>query len=171
VEASTSSKRPGGRSFRDLASTREGSLLLALGAALLAGLLLLLFVQRYRDDQNKSGSLKSVFVARALIPRGSSADVVASGQLLQRTGIKGSEIKSGAVTDPSTIRGEVAVRDIYPGSQITTSDFRAGGDEVIPKLRSTDRAIAVPVDASHGLRLAPAGASGQTATATASSSR
>ena len=85
MEASTSSKRTGGRSFRDLTSTREGSLLVALGAALLAGLLLLLFVQRYKDNQNAKGATKSVFVARALIPRGSSADVVASSQLLQRT--------------------------------------------------------------------------------------
>lgn len=151
MEASSSGKRSGGRSFRDLSSTKEGSLALAIGAALLAGLLLLLFVQRYRDDQNRNGAVKSVFVARALIPRGSSADVVASQQLLQRTDIKGSDIKAGAITDPSVLRGEVAVRDIYPGSQITAPDFQTSGDLVTPRLRGTDRAIAVPVDTSHGL--------------------
>jgi Flp pilus assembly protein CpaB len=151
VEASTSSKRGGGRSFRDLTSTRQGSLLVALGAALLAGLLLLLFVQRYRDDQNAKGTVKSVFVARALIPRGSAADVVAASQLFQRTDIKGGQIKTGAITDPSVIRGQVATRDIYPGSQITASDFQASSDQVIPKLRGTDRAIEIPVDNSHGL--------------------
>jgi Flp pilus assembly protein CpaB len=126
-------------------------MLLALGAALLAGLLLLLFVQKYKDNQNSKGALNTVFVARALIPRGSSADIVASQQLLQRTGIKGAQVKAGAITDPSVLRGEVAVRDIYPGSQITATDFQASGDEVIPKLRGTDRAISVPIDASHSL--------------------
>jgi Flp pilus assembly protein CpaB len=136
---------------RDMLSTRGGSLALAIGAAIVAGILIFVFVQRYRDHVNSNNAATSVFVARSLIPKGSSADVIASEQLLQRTGIKGSQALSGAITDTSVLHGQVTTTAIYPGQQIVAADFSHQGDNVAGKLSGTARAIAVPVDNAHGL--------------------
>lgn len=139
------------RSLKDMTSTKEGSMTLAVGAAIIAGLLILVFVKAYKDNVNGDNASESVFVARALIPKGSSASIIASQQLLQRTSLKGKDVKSGAIKDPSSIAGQVAAEDIAPGQQITTSSFRSGGEGVASQLAGTDRAIAVPVDAAHSI--------------------
>jgi Flp pilus assembly protein CpaB len=139
------------RSLKDMTSTKEGSMTLAIGAAIIAGLLILVFVKAYKDNVNGDNASESVFVARALIPKGSSASIIASQQLLQRTSLKGKDVKSGAIKDPSSIAGQVAAEDIAPGQQITASSFRSGGEGVASELAGTDRAIAVPVDATHSV--------------------
>jgi Flp pilus assembly protein CpaB len=85
-----------------------------------------------------------------VIPQGSSADVIASQQLLQRTSVRGSQAKSGAIADPSVLHGEVAATNIYPGQQITASDFTTSSTTA-SQLAADQRAVAVPVDAAHGL--------------------
>lgn len=141
----------GRRSLKDMTSTKEGSIMLAIAAAVLAGLLLLVFVKAYKDNVNGDNASESVFVARALIPKGSSASIIASQQLLQRTSLKGRDVKAGAVKDPADIQGQVAVADIAPGQQITTGNFSSGGEGIASELAGTDRAIAVPVDAAHSV--------------------
>jgi Flp pilus assembly protein CpaB len=119
-------------------------------AAVLAGILLFAFVQQYKHNQNASAAATPVFVARGLIPQGSSAEVIASQQLLQRTSVRGSQVQSGAIADPSVLHGQVAAVNIYPGEQITASDFTATGT-VASQLSGSERAISVPVDSAHGL--------------------
>lgn len=141
----------GNRSLKDMTSTREGSILLAIAAAILAGLLILVFVKSYKDNVNSKNAAKSVFVAKALIPKGSSSSIIASQQLLERTSIKGKDVQANAITDPTQIAGKVAVADIAPGQQITSTSFAAGGDGVVSQLAGTDRAIAIPVDSAHAV--------------------
>jgi len=151
VEASSSSvKHGGGRSLKGMASSREGSLVLAIVAALLAGGLLLAFVNGYRDDVNKDSAATSVFVARSLIPRGTSADIIAAESRLQRTSVRGDDVRSGAITDPTAIEGKVTTTDIAPGQQITAADFARTDNGVLSKISGVDRAVAVPVDSTHG---------------------
>jgi Flp pilus assembly protein CpaB len=151
MEASSVGKI-GGKSPRDLFSSRRGTTLIAVGAAVLAGILLFAFVQSYRNSVNSTAASTSVFVASSYIPRGASASLIASGQLLQRTTVKSNAVKAGAITDPSVLHGEVAATDIYPGQQLTAADFTvAGGTTIASDLTGTDRAIAVPVDSAHGL--------------------
>jgi Flp pilus assembly protein CpaB len=131
-------------------STRRGSLLLAAAAALLAGILLFVFVDS-RDDNGGSGSAQRVLVAKSLIPKGSSGDVVAATQLVVPTAFKGDQVKDGAISDPKSLQGDVATADIYPGQQITTGDFTSSDEGVTAKLIARQRAVAVPVDQAHGL--------------------
>jgi pilus assembly protein CpaB len=91
-----------------------------------------------------------VFVARSLIPQGSSADLIASQQLLQRTTLRGSQVQAGAIADPSVLHGEVAAANIYPGQQIVAADFTPI-TTTASELAANQRALAVPVDAAHGL--------------------
>jgi Flp pilus assembly protein CpaB len=150
MEATPTTNKIGGKSLNDVLSTRGGAMGIAAVAALLAGVLLFVFVQRYRHSQNASSAATTVFVARGMIPQGSSADVIGSQQLLQRTTVRGSQAQSGAIADPSSLHGEVAVRNILPGEQITASDFTTSS-AVASQLTTDQRAVAVPVDTAHGL--------------------
>jgi pilus assembly protein CpaB len=150
MEATSAGKKLGGGSPKDILSTRSGAMTVAALAAILAGILLYAFVQKYRSDQNSSSASTTVFVASSFIPAGSSADLIASQQLLQRTTVRGSQAQSGAIADPSALHGEVAATNIYPGQQITSGDFTTSST-VASNLAAADRAIAIPVDSAHGL--------------------
>jgi pilus assembly protein CpaB len=150
MEAASTSNRIGRNSPGDLLSTRGGAIAVATVAAILAGILLFVFVQRYRTNQNAASATTTVFVARSLIPQGSSADVIASEQLLQRTTLRGSQVQAGAIADPTVLHGEVTAMNIYPGQQITAADFTAAVT-IASQLTATQRAVAVPVDSAHGL--------------------
>jgi Flp pilus assembly protein CpaB len=150
MEATSTSNKIGRNSPGDMLSTRGGAIVVATVAAILAGILLFVFVQRYRNNQNASSATTPVFVAKSLIPQGSSADVIASEQLLQRTTLRGSQVHAGAIADPSVLHGEVAAMNIYPGQQITASDFTTAGG-VSSQLTATQRALAIPVESAHGL--------------------
>jgi pilus assembly protein CpaB len=150
MEATSTSNKIGRNSPVDMISTRGGAMIVATVAAILAGILLFVFVQRYRTKESTSSATTSVFVARSLIAQGSSADVIASQQLLQRTALRGSQVQSGVIADPSVLHGEVAAKNIYPGQQITASDFTSSGT-IASELSGPQRAVSVPVDPAHGL--------------------
>jgi pilus assembly protein CpaB len=86
-----------------------------------------------------------------VIPKGTAGAVLASDGLYRPTTLAGSQLQEGAITDPSVLAGKVATRDIYPGQQLMASDFVAGGDGVRGRISGAQRAIAVPIDAAHGL--------------------
>src|SRR5207245_711265 len=92
MEATSTSNKIGRNSPGDMLSTRGGAIVVAAVAAILAGILLFVFVQRYRTKESASSAPASVFVARSLIAQGSSADVIASQQLLQRTALRGGQV-------------------------------------------------------------------------------
>jgi Flp pilus assembly protein CpaB len=131
-------------------STRRGSITTAIVAAVLAGILLFLFV-----EHNKGGAgavvNTPVFVASGYIPKGTPAGVIASGSLISRSTVPSTKVVAGAIADPSVLKGEVAASAIYPGQQLTTSDFTAADVTVTSQLTGTQRAIAIPVDSAHGL--------------------
>jgi hypothetical protein len=92
MEAS-SVRKIGGKSPRDLFSSRRGTSLIAIGAALVAGILILVFIQSYRNSVNTKATTTPVFVASGYIPRGASATLIASGQLLQRATVKSNAVR------------------------------------------------------------------------------
>jgi len=134
-----------------LLSTRSGTFAVAGITALLAAGALLFFLHRYRQSVNDSAAPVSVLVAKSLIQKGTPGDVVASGDLFQVTSLRKSELRDGAFTDPASLHGEVAGADIYPGQQLTASEFVQTNDPVLSKLSGDERAISVPVDTAHGL--------------------
>jgi pilus assembly protein CpaB len=145
-----SSARPRRSSLQDALSTRGGSLALAAIIAVIAALLLVLFVHNYRKG-NSATTQSGVLVARSLIARGSSGTLIATEQLAQSTRLPGSQIKAGALTDPTVLRGQAAVTEILPGQQLVAADFGPSTGGVIDRLSGNQRAVAVPVDATHGL--------------------
>jgi Flp pilus assembly protein CpaB len=131
-------------------STRNGTLAVSAVAVLLAGALLLVFLNQYRDSTRDDGITVNALVAKRLIERGSSADVLADAGVFQRARVRKDELKQGAIVDPSLLEGKIAAGDVYPGEQITTTDFTAVTTRAVHKLSGSARTIAIPSDAVHG---------------------
>lgn len=134
-----------------LLSTRGGTVALGGVAALMAGFVLLLYLNQYRSSVNANSEPVTVLVAKTLIEKGMPGDVVGLKKLFQSDEAPRSQIKDGAITDPSTLRGRVAVEDIYPGQQLTISDFGVTTNAIGTRLAGRSRAIAVPLDSARGM--------------------
>jgi Flp pilus assembly protein CpaB len=133
-------------------STRGGTIAIGGAAAVMAAFVLLIYLSQYRSSVNASGADVTVLVAKSLIEKGTPGDVVAIKELFQATEAPQSQLKEGAITDPSTLRGRIAVQDIYPGQQITVADFTATRTDALgTKLVDEERAIAIPLDSAHGM--------------------
>lgn len=136
---------------RRMLGTRAGTLGLAAAVALLAAIVLVAFLSQYRDSVKGGTAPATALVAGGLIPAGTSGDVVIGDQLFKPATLPTDEIKDGVLADAAGIAGKVAVRDIYPGQQLTAADFAAKGDPIRGKLSGDQRALALPVDTAHGL--------------------
>jgi Flp pilus assembly protein CpaB len=134
-----------------VSASRSWAIGTGIAAALLAGLLLLLYLDRYRDSVAGDTARSSVLVAKNLILEGTSGDVVASAQKYQVAEIQNKELKSDVVTDPGYLNNRVATQDIYPGQQITTADFSSSTTNAVDtQITGAQRAISVDVDSVHG---------------------
>jgi Flp pilus assembly protein CpaB len=139
------------RDRRHPLSTRGGTTLVAIVSAILAAAVLLVFVNRYRESIREDNGTATVLVAKSLIEQGSPGDVVAEDSMFQTTTLKLSEVKDGAISDPSSLKGTIATTDVFAGEQLVASEFTKTNARAFNRLRGFDRAIAVPLDESHGL--------------------
>ena len=137
---------------RRLLSTRRGIITVAVGAAVLGGAILILFLSAYRDSLTGADGTEKVLVANALIERGSPADAIAADQMYDITSVEKADIDDAAVRDPDVLKGKVTSATIYPGEQLTTSDFRGQSDSLGDQIRGVERAISLPFTAFGGLR-------------------
>ncbi len=134
-----------------LTTSRGTAIALGVGAALVAGILLLVYLNSYRNSIAGENAPTTVLVAKALIPAGTSGTVIAGKDLYQAATLPAKEIKDGAIADPAYVNGRVAAIDILPGQQFTTADFStATTDAVNTQITGAQRAISVSVDNVHG---------------------
>jgi pilus assembly protein CpaB len=134
-----------------LFSTRGGTLLLAWLAAAIAGIAVFVYVRDYRQSVKTGGQPATVLVAKSLIPKGTPGELIATKQLFQAQTIRESQLREGALADPSSLVGKVAATDILPGTQLTTSAFAAASTTLASKLVANQRAITIPIDSAHGM--------------------
>ena len=135
-----------------LFSTRGGTIAVGVFAALLALLVLLLYLSHYRDSIRNSSAPVPVLVANHLIPQGTSGDVLGTGGGFEATEVAKDAVKAGAITDPALLKGKVAISDIYPGQQLTVTDFSATAVATLgSRLKGKQRAMTVPVDTTRGM--------------------
>jgi len=133
-----------------LIASRRGAVLLSALAALLAGVLIVAYVHKYRSSVNSEGAPVTVLVAKRPIAKGTSGTVIASTGLYSATTIRQSQLLDGALSDASSLRDRVATRDIYAGSQLTASDFAPAAADVSASLTKHQRIITLPFDSTHG---------------------
>jgi Flp pilus assembly protein CpaB len=135
-----------------LMSSRRGAALLGLAAAVLAGVVLLVYLNSYRKSVRSSTEPVTVLVARNLIEKGTFGSVIASKKLFQANQIDKNNVKLGAISDPALMIDRVAQTDIYPGQQITAADFSATPTDRLPvKLTGDYRGVSLSLDESHGI--------------------
>lgn len=141
-----------GESGAKLLSSRRGAILLGAAAALLAAILLIVYIEQYRSSVDSDLQPTPVLVAKRLITKGTPVSTLAPEGLYQLTQIAKKDVKDGAVADPATIKGRIAVADIYPGEQFTIGDFTTTPTSAIPtRIAGDERAIAVSVDSTHSV--------------------
>ncbi len=132
-------------------SSKNGSLLAAAVTAAIAGVLIVVFLQQYRDNVNNDGVPTPVLVAEQLIEQGASGDTIGAQGLFKSTNVPRDQLKKGALTDAAVLRGKIAVADILPGQQITATDFKPSGRGIVTKLAADQRAITLSLDNAHGM--------------------
>jgi Flp pilus assembly protein CpaB len=143
-------KLKSGGDVRRLASTRNGMLTIAVLVAVLAGAFLLLFLSRYRESVTDTSPV-TVLVAKSLIEKGTSGDVVITSGMFETNRITKSEAKRGAIEDPSKLRDQIAASDVFPGEQITAAEFSGTSDSLSNEITGLERAVSVPIDGAHGM--------------------
>ncbi len=131
---------------------RSGAVIAGAIAALIAVILLVVYLHSYRSSVNSGTRPERVLVATKLIPQGTSGTLIASKGLYQVTSVQKDQLKLNAIVDPAALNDRVTVADIFPGQQLTQDAFTTEAPTSIPYIiTGRQRAIAVPVDAAHGL--------------------
>jgi Flp pilus assembly protein CpaB len=136
----------------EVGNSRGWTLALGIGAAALAAILLVVYLNRYRSSVDAENAATPVLVAKNLIPKGTSGTIIAKQELFQVATLPKNDLKVGAISDPAYLNGRVAAADIFPGQQITTADLSVATTEAVPTtLTGAERAVAIPVDGARGL--------------------
>jgi pilus assembly protein CpaB len=136
---------------RRLLSTRRGIITVAIGPAVLGGAILVLFLSAYRNSITGSDGTREVMVAKVLISEGSVADAIAENNMYEFVAVEKAEIVDGAIEEPEAIRGKVTKSAIYPGEQVTASDFRAQTSSLGDQIQGQERAVSLPFNEFAGL--------------------
>lgn len=131
-------------------STRGGTVLVAMLLSLVAGAALLVFLRQYREDVTSSDRTR-VLVAASLVPEGTPGNVVLEKKMYRIAHVRTDDVRDGALTDPSDLDGKAIKADVFPGHQIALDDLTDASGKVGTHLSDFQRAMTVPVDASHGM--------------------
>lgn len=132
-------------------SSRGWAIALGIGAILLAAILLVVYLDRYRARVGGENAPTPVLVAKQLIPAGTPGSLIASGTMYEPTTLPKKEVEVGAIADPQYLSGRAASTEIFPGQQFTALDFAASDTaSVDSQITGNQRAISVSVDGVRG---------------------
>ena len=137
--------------MQKLLATRGGTAAVAGAAALMAFLVFLLFMNQYRSSVDDSSEPVGVLIAKSLIPKGMSGDIVGTQELFQPTTAPKSQVKDGL--SPIRPRSKVVSRSRTSiRASGSTSDFSTTTtDAIATKITADQRAVSIPLDEAHGL--------------------
>jgi Flp pilus assembly protein CpaB len=126
-----------------LFTTRQGTVLLGVIAAVIAAIALLVYLNHYRNSVNGQNADIKVLVATKLIQKGTPGDVIrqTSGYYALRS-IPKKQVQTGAIVDPKALAGKVALTDISGSEQLTAADF-GPGTGIATQLSKDERAVVV----------------------------
>src|SRR5215471_6754585 len=132
-------------------SSRGWAIALGIGAVVLAAILLVVYLDRYRARVSGRNAPTPVLVAKRLIPRGTSGSLIASQSMYVPTTLPRKEVEVGAISDPSYLVGRAAATDILPGQQFTAVDFQASDTSAVDsQITGEQRGLAISLDDVHG---------------------
>jgi pilus assembly protein CpaB len=125
-----------------LFTTRQGTILLGVIAAVIAAIALLVYLNHYRNNVNSHATV-SVLVATHYIQQGTSGEAVARTNQYTTAAIPKGQVEKGAFVDPATLNGKVALSNINPQQQITEADFGPATGSLPEQLTANERAVVV----------------------------
>jgi Flp pilus assembly protein CpaB len=132
-------------------SSRGWAIALGLGAIVLATILLIVYLDRYRARVGGRTAPTPVLVANRTIEEGTPGSIVAKQEMYESTTLPKKEVLDGAIADPTFLTGRAAATDILPGQQLTAADFAASTTTTVDsQITGVQRAISVSLDAVHG---------------------
>ncbi len=135
-------------------NNRKTAMLVAGVSALLAAVLIYLFVTHYHKTTPAivAPQDSTVLVAKHAIPAGTPETQLAAGGLLAPTRVPQSQVVVGALSDPATVAGQATSVAIEAGQQITLSDFtKTPVNSLTSYLKGDQRGVAFTLDDEHGL--------------------
>lgn len=127
-----------------------GTILVGGVAAVLAAVVLLVYIAQYRDSVRQEQKPIAVLVANGIIAKGTSGDIIGDQQMYTIQKIPANHVHNGAITDPNSIKGRVTVDELFTGTQLTESDF-TDKTGIINKISGVQRAMSIPLDSASGL--------------------
>ena len=128
-----------------MTKSRLRNLALPLGLAVLAAILVSVYVVSYRKSVTHGAGLVSVLVASRDIPAGTAGSSIAAGGYLKSQTIPRRAVASGAVTSAAPLTSLVAGTEILKGQQITLRAFKpAAQGGIFAKFSGTQRIVIVP---------------------------
>ena len=132
-------------------SSRSWAIAIGAAAVVLAAILLVVYLDRYRAACGGENAPTPVLVAKQLIPAGTPGTLVASQSMYAPTTLPRKEVEVGAIADPQYLSGRAAATDIFPGQQFTALDFAADPNTTVKsQITGTERALSISIDAVHG---------------------
>jgi len=132
-------------------SSRGWAIALGIGAIVLAAILLVVYLDRYRARVGGRNAPTPVLVAKQLIPAGTPGNLIASGPMYAPTTLPRKEVEVGAIADPQYLAGRAASAAIFPGQQFTATDFATSDTaSVDSQITGTQRALSISIDNVHG---------------------
>jgi Flp pilus assembly protein CpaB len=135
-----------------LTSTRRGTLLVGVTAAAVALVVVLVYLNRYRESLRAANGDVAVLVAKTKIQAGAPGDADVSGHPFRLTPVPRSAVLSQALISSSALLGSVATHDIYPPQLLSAADFAPAAPGALQSnLTGSQRAIALSIDAAHGM--------------------
>lgn len=127
-----------------LFTTRQGTVLLGVIAAVIAAIALLVYLNHYRNSVNKPNV--NVLVAQKVIQAGTPGDVIrATAGFYKVESVPEKQVESKAIVDPASLAGLVATTDISFGQPLTLNDFGPAGTSVSNELNKNQRAVVIPL--------------------------
>ena len=133
-------------------SSRGWAITLGIGAIVLAAILLVVYLDRYRSRVGGENAPTPVLVAKQVIPVGTPGNIVATQSMYAATTLPRKEVEVGAIADPSYLAGRAAAVQVFPGQQLTATDFAASDTAAVDsQITGTQRAFALSIDGVHGI--------------------
>ena len=127
-----------------MTKTRLRNLMLPVALAVLAVVLIGIYIVSYRNSVNSGADLVKVLVASRDIPAGTKGSAVASGGLMKTQTVPRRAVVPGSVVSGAPLTSLVSTNPIYKGEQITLRQFgpmtQAG---IFAKFSGKQRAVSV----------------------------
>lgn len=131
---------------------RLRNILIALGLAVVAVILVSAYVTQYKNhvDSGQSGTV--VYVAARDIPSGTPGDELIDGKYLRKATVKRADVVRGAITDPKQITARYVTQPLYEGDQISLRRVgEAGAAGSRGQLTGAQRAVEIEAKPSQVL--------------------